>query len=130
MEYFGELLTIDAFGCSQEVIASIDKVNDFMFEAVRVAGMKIFYGPITLPYKHPVDPAEGGLSSNLILIDSHSATHTFFNHGYVSFDLYSCKPFDRKALVKLFKDTFKPTGNVKITLKKRGKGYKRSFSMV
>lgn len=128
-DHFGEMLTIDSIGCDPEVINSIDKVNDFMFQAVQVAEMRVIYGPVTFFYQHPHCENENGVSSNLILADSSAATHTFVNNGTVFFDIFSCKKFDRKALKKLFVDTFKPT-KVKTSVTKRGKGYKRSFEMV
>ena len=129
MDYFGDLLTIEASGCNIEAINDVKTVYNFMVKAVEVAEMKIIQGPVVFPYTHPIDSLEDGISGNLILADSHGAFHSFINDGYAFFDIFSCKPFNRSALKKLFVETFQPK-KIKTSVKKRGKGYKRSFNMI
>ncbi|MEC7985069.1 MAG: S-adenosylmethionine decarboxylase [Myxococcota bacterium] len=50
-----------------------------------------------------------GYSSFVMIAESHMSIHTFPEMRYVSFDCYSCKYFDSKAVVEMFESFFDVT---------------------
>lgn len=58
----------------------------------------------------------GGVTGTAILSTSHVSIHTWPLHGRFSFDIYSCKDFDAKAVVKLLEDRLGMSGGEVVDL--------------
>lgn len=108
VRYFGKHIILDFFGCNQEAIHNQDIVHQFMRDAVKLVGMQIISGPFTQYYTHPSDPGESGVSSLVLLAESHASFHGMTRSGLVCMDLFSCKDFNDQDLIDLFVKTFSP----------------------
>jgi S-adenosylmethionine decarboxylase len=69
-----------------------DAVTDFLVSLVDRVGMRILAGPM-VGIEEGV-PEKRGLSSVIILYESHAAIHTYPELGEAFLDLFSCKTFD------------------------------------
>ena len=108
---FGEHIIFDAYGCP------ISKLNDpkLCIEVIdnlaKIAEMK----KISVPYVMEASGNEvlggkdpGGFSGFVIIQESHISIHTFAKRGFVTIDLYACKPFKHEGVVEYLINTFKP----------------------
>ena len=78
---------VDAHGCHPEALRS------------SVILVKLFARVVEEMNLHPtseavwhVFPGPGGITGVLLLSESHLTCHTFPEHGFAAFNLYSCRP--------------------------------------
>jgi S-adenosylmethionine decarboxylase len=103
---YGPHLTIDAYGCEKERLASLDVVFDFLDRMPDVIGMQ----KITKPYvfKHLAEPdPEWGITGVVIIATSHCSIHTYPQRGVAFVDVFSCKAFDTGKAQEFFQEVFK-----------------------
>lgn len=124
MDYFGPHWYAEAKGVAPTLIQDRVVIDKFMNDIVKLAGMQVIAGPLTVYYNHPTKPRESGVSSILLLADSHCSLHSFINDGWVFFDLFTCAETDHSKIDKLVLDTFLPL-NYTSKVEWRGKGYVR-----
>lgn len=65
-------------------------------------GMKILEGPVVVQGV----PENPGWTGFVIIDKSHIAIHTFDDGNKVSIDVFSCKQFDKDAVIEYFKKKF------------------------
>ena len=56
-----------------------------------------------------VFPGQGGITGVLLLSESHLSCHTFPEHGFAAFNLYSCRPAQEWPWVERLKDAIGAT---------------------
>ena len=122
-DYFGEHLTIDGYGGSQEKLSNKEIVLHCLNNLPELLGMKklaeavVFYAPANV-IKDP-----GGWSGFVIIAESHISIHTFPERGFVSADVYTCKNnIDVNFILNHFKEKFK-LNDIEHHLIKRGTKY-------
>lgn len=100
---FGPHLTLDLYGCDKEKLDDVDYITKVMSEIPEELEMNKFSAPqITdVPAQGEDSFDRGGITGFVILVESHMAIHTFPSDGYASFDIFSCKDFDRKYAADL-----------------------------
>jgi S-adenosylmethionine decarboxylase len=106
---FGEHLIFDAYGCNPKKLSDPKLCIKVMQDVCKLGDMKPLSEPVlvnangneTLGGKDP-----GGYSGFLIIQESHISLHTFVKRGYVTVDLYSCKPFKTEGVVEYLKKAF------------------------
>ena len=108
---FGEHLIFDAYKCDPKKLNDKKFCTKVLLDLANIAGMKKLIDPVvvkaseneTLGGKDP-----GGYSGFLIIQESHISVHTFTKRGFVTADLYSCKPFVFDGVVDYLVTAFKP----------------------
>lgn len=111
---FGEHIIFDAYGCSYEKLNDMECCYNTLLDLCEIADMNKIGEPFiiradgndTLGGKDP-----GGYSGFLVIQESHISIHTFAKRGFVTIDLYSCKPFENGQTEKIFEyliDAFEP----------------------
>ncbi len=65
----------------------------------------------TIVYKFPKNKnlpfnTASGLTAFSIVAESHLSIHTWPENNYFAFDLFSCKNFDEKKVIKIIKQSF------------------------
>lgn len=90
--YFGEHVTIDGYGGNSAKLDSKDTVLRALEELPRKLGMRALAEPAVFfaPGNDAKDP--GGWSGFVVIQESHISIHTFPKRGFVSADVYTCKP--------------------------------------
>jgi len=111
-------VTIDAFGDS-ELLNDLHYVYRFLEQMPLDIGMKPLMPPMTLIYDKCRDDKEWGVTGFVIIAESHVSIHTYPFKKYLTMDVYSCKGFSMKEVVKLATSWFK-LSNVKVNVLHRG----------
>ena len=106
---FGEHLIFDAYGCDPKKLNDPKLCVQVMQDLCKMGGMKPLCEPVLVDASSNEalggkDP--GGFSGFLIIQESHISVHTFVKRGFVTVDLYSCRPFKTEGIVEYLKDAF------------------------
>jgi S-adenosylmethionine decarboxylase len=106
--YFGEHLTIDGYGGSEESLNNKEAVFSCLNELPEKLGMH----KLSTPEVYHADANDikdpGGWTGVVVIAESHISVHTFPKRGFVSADVYTCKSgMDTKLIEQFFIDTFK-----------------------
>ncbi len=122
-KHFGEHLTIDGYGGSEELLNNSDLVLSCLNKLVDKLGMKklvesaVYYAPGN-DIKDP-----GGWTGVVIIEESHISIHTFPKRGFVSIDAYTCRSgMDREFIIQFFREAFL-LKDVEVNFLKRGTRY-------
>ena len=122
---FGEHLIFDAYNCKYEKLNNMELCFELLNKLTTMAKMR----KISEPYVIKADGNEtlggkdpGGFSGFVMIQESHISIHTFARRGFVTIDLYSCKPFNTEGIVEFLKDTFE-TDDVTCVKMDRGLKY-------
>ncbi len=106
-QIYGKHLTIDAYGISKRKLSSHSAVFHLLSDLPGMLGMH----KLTTPYVVFCDEGEKkgdwGVSGFVMIYESHISCHTWPALGYVSMDVYSCKPFDHKKTIVFLKKFWK-----------------------
>jgi len=108
-QIYGKHLTIDAYGISRRKLASHEEVFRLLNDLPGMLGMH----KLTTPYVVFDDwqmgraKADWGVSGFVMIYESHISCHTWPEIGYVSMDVYSCRPFDHKKTIIFLKKFWK-----------------------
>jgi len=92
-ECFGLHLTMDCYGCDRGALSDLEGIYAFLDEAPARIGMTKIMPPYVFKY-HGKVPEDWGLSGFVLIAESHISIHTFPDRGYLSLDVFSCKPFN------------------------------------
>src|SRR3989338_7209563 len=106
--HFGEHITIDGYGGSEERLNSEDAVFTALTELCDELRMRPLAKPqvVSAPDNHIKDP--GGWSGFVIIAESHISIHTFPKRRFLSADVYTCKNgIDQEFVKDFFKKKFK-----------------------
>ncbi len=95
---YGLHLTLDGYECSQEQLANLDVIYEFLDTCPDVIQMTKIMPPYVFKYHAPA-PENWGISGFVLIAESHISIHTYPEKRYLSLDIFSCKHFDyQKAL--------------------------------
>lgn len=122
-EHFGEHLTLDGYGGSQELLNDESLVRQFLSELPIKLGMHCLTEPIitSAPDNGLKDP--GGWSGFVIIAESHISIHTFPQRGFVTADVYTCRNGMDHALVTNYLTQAFRLDDVEVHFIKRGTRY-------
>ena len=88
------------------------KLDDFSFiynllnDIVRLIEMTPISPPIIVKYDGKGKKEEWGLSGFILIAESHISIHTYPEKDYFSMDVYSCKLFDKEAIISFISNIF------------------------
>lgn len=102
---FGLHLTLDGYGCSQERLANLDLIYEFLEHCPDLIHMTKIMPPYVFKY-HGKVPEDWGVSGFVLIAESHISIHTFPERGYLSLDIFSCKEFDHQQAVAYVTELF------------------------
>ncbi len=106
---FGEHLIFDAYGCPLDKLNNKELCLEVLRKIIELTGMHQICEPVvisadsneTLGGKDP-----GGFSGFVMIQESHISVHTFAKRGFVTIDLYSCKPFEADGVINYLNEVF------------------------
>ena len=124
MREFGQHLTIDASSCDRKRLVDQGLVYDILDNLPKKLGMT----KMTLP--HVVKWLDSGatihgISSFVMIAESHISIHTFPEKDYVFIDVFSCRSFDVEEATKLLVNAFRAKEHTKNVVT-RGMDFPRS----
>ena len=89
--HFGEHLTIDGYGGSQEKLNDKELVLNSLRTLPEGLGMHILAGPEVYFAKGNDKKDPGGWSGFVVIEESHVSIHSFPKRGFISADVYTCQ---------------------------------------
>lgn len=98
MEY-GYHLVLDILVKDEKPLRDISFIEDLLLSTVREIGMQPIDGPHTIDYQ-TCSPIESGITSVIILAESHIATHAYPERKYVAIDIFSCKAYNDSKIIE------------------------------
>lgn len=107
---FGEHLIFDAYGCDPQALNDPRLCAQVLRHICKLCEMRALSEPFVVEASGNEalggkDP--GGYSGFMIIQESHISIHTFVKRGFVTIDVYSCKPFNSDTLVEYLRSVFK-----------------------
>ncbi|MEK7657676.1 MAG: adenosylmethionine decarboxylase [Patescibacteria group bacterium] len=115
---WGKHLIIDAYGIDEKKLKDdkgIKKLLKFLPAEFKMRPLSQVVVKKVVSDFYP----NWGISGFIMLYESHISLHTWPEEGYVAMDLYSCKDFDDKTIVKYLKEFW---GAKKMKVKKVVRG--------
>ena len=119
---FGLHLMLDIYNCDPEALNDKELVYDILNNLPEKIGMRKIMKPHVLFAKANKKRDPGGWSGFVMIQESHVSLHTFIKRRFITADVYSCKKFDPKVILKYFKKAFK-TKDIEHNVEVRGKRY-------
>lgn len=98
----GKHLIIDLKNCKH--MPPYTEVYKLLEHLVEIVHMKRLSGPYIV-YGAPYNP---GITGFIIIETSHISIHTFEKNNSIAMDLYSCKTFNHKSILKEVQNIFEP----------------------
>ena len=89
----GQHFIIDAFECRSDILNNEEQLKQLLTKAVDEIGMEILS-----THFHSFTPQ--GVTGLIGLSTSHFSIHTWPEHGYAAFDLYTCGNYDLWSVLK------------------------------
>ena len=100
---WGKHLIIDAHGIEYKKLKNHKLIKNLLKELPKRFKMRLL-GNISVKKVSSDFYPDWGVSGFVMLYESHISLHTWPEENYVAMDLYSCKDFDDKAIVKYLKE--------------------------
>jgi S-adenosylmethionine decarboxylase len=110
------------YNCAPSVLNDRNLVFDLLNTLPGKFGMKKLTEPVVVWASGNDTKDPGGWSGFVMIQESHISIHTFIKRRFVTIDVYSCREFDTRLTIDLFKQTFK-TEDVETTIEVRGRKY-------
>src|SRR3989344_3779226 len=101
----GTHLMADLMGCDKRTLGNSEKIKEFLDTLPNMLGMKKMIKPYVVVYKGGDSWDKGGITGFMLIAESHISIHTFQHDGFLTADVYSCKPFDFKMAVAYMKNS-------------------------
>ncbi len=101
-------LTIDGYGNDPGLMQD----EQFIYQLLDSYPAQIDMTKISSPHVFKYigsKPEDWGISGFVFIAESHISLHTFVERCYINIDVFSCKDFDARQVVKDFKEKFKLT---------------------
>ena len=125
MEGFGLHLTLDGYGGQKEKLADLKLIKRVLNKLPQLLQMQKISSVKALWYDGGEKPEDCGISGFVMIAESHISIHTFSEKGFLTGDVYSCKPFDTAKAIDFFKKEFE-LKDLEINVVKRGLKFPRT----
>lgn len=106
MKLEGLHLMLECFECDKELLKNSEKIKEFLSKLPHKIEMNKLEEPHIINYKGNGSWDKGGITGFVLIAESHISIHTFPHNGFLSADVYSCKPFNAEKVVAYFKEYF------------------------
>ncbi|MCL5004846.1 MAG: adenosylmethionine decarboxylase [Patescibacteria group bacterium] len=100
---WGKHLIIDAYGIDYAKLRNQKSIKNLLKDLPKKFKMRPLGKESVKKVSSDFYP-DWGVSGFVMLYESHISLHTWPEEGYVAMDLYSCKDFDDKAIVKYLRE--------------------------
>lgn len=103
----GDHLILDGSGSDPQKLQDTKLIQDILHTLSDKLRMKKITEPTIARWTNE-QTGEWGVSSYVMIAESHISIHTKPNKGTFGVDVFSCKSFDHGQVVAFFEDCFKP----------------------
>ncbi|MBT4277424.1 S-adenosylmethionine decarboxylase proenzyme [Candidatus Falkowbacteria bacterium] len=102
----GTHLLVDIKNCKKiKELSDTKVITSFLVKLIKLAKMKAITEPKVMYYEHE-DKIESGITGFVIIADSHVSIHTYPLKKSFYLDLFSCKKFNEKEIIKYTNEFF------------------------
>jgi S-adenosylmethionine decarboxylase len=101
-------LTIDGYGKNQKILQDEQFIYQLLDSYPTKIGMTKIQGPVVFRYVG-AKPEDWGISGLVFIAESHISIHTFVERCYINIDVFSCRDFNAKQVIKDFVNEFQLT---------------------
>jgi len=101
-------LVIDGYGDNAKLMDDEQSIYQLLDSYPARIGMTKISSPLVFRYTGS-KPDDWGISGFVFIAESHISIHTFVERRYINIDVFSCKDFDAKQVIRDFKDKFQLT---------------------
>jgi len=98
----GKHLIIDAYGIEEEKIKDLRAIRNLLRDLPKKFKMRPLSDAVVKKVATDYYP-NYGISGFIMLYESHISIHTWPEQGYAAIDVYSCKDFNEKPVIKYLK---------------------------
>jgi len=98
-------LIIDGYGDNPKLMQDEQFLYQLLDSYPAQIGMTKISSPLVFRYIGS-NPEDWGISGFVFIAESHISIHTFVERRYVNIDVFSCKDFNAKQVIKDLKDKF------------------------
>lgn len=105
-DYWGYHLILDASGCDHDAITSHDTIYNFVKQLVTDIDMVAYGEPQIVDFG---TGNKAGYTLVQLIETSNICAHFVNQYDHMYLDVFSCKPFDPEAVIKLVAEYFKST---------------------
>ena len=98
-------LAIDGYVGNQHNLADLEQIRCFLDNYPYSLEMTKICQPVVMHYE-ATDAVDSGVSGFVMIAESHISIHTFPLKGYINIDIFSCKPFDDRRVLRDVKEYF------------------------
>ena len=97
-------LIFQATGCNRQKINDEKHISQTLLSLLTEIKMTRVGGPYTVRIGD--QPDKSGITSVVLMSESHASIHTWPEFGYFEMDIYSCKTFDVDKALEVIKKAF------------------------
>ncbi|MEK7193877.1 MAG: adenosylmethionine decarboxylase [Patescibacteria group bacterium] len=115
---WGKHLIIDAYGIEEKKLKNRQSILNLLRGLPKKFKMRPLGNAVVRKVATDHYP-DWGISGFIMLYESHISIHTWPEQGYAAMDVYSCKDFNEKAIIRYFKK-FWEAKKIKVKLVIRG----------
>ena len=123
---FGLHLTIDCYCDNCTILNNSNQIILFLNQIVSLIKMTPISKPFYVNYNGGKKKDEYGISAIILIAESHISIHTFPEKQYFNMDVFSCKIFNSKKVLKYIKKYFN-CKKIEYHIIKRGKNYPKIY---
>lgn len=126
---FGQHCMIDLYDCDETASLDMNIIFRFLDSLPNYIDMIKIMPPHVVIWNDK-NPLDSGISAFVMISTSHISLHSFpHRNGFISADVYSCKPFDTQEVISRFVDTFKAK-KVELNVVERGFQFSRDLQKI
>jgi S-adenosylmethionine decarboxylase len=114
---WGKHLIVDAYGIEHRKLRNQKSIKALLKNLPKKFKMRSLSREVVKKVSSDFYP-DWGVSGFIMLYESHISLHTWPEEGYAAMDIYSCKDFDDKAIVKYLKEYWgAPKMKIKVVIR-------------
>jgi S-adenosylmethionine decarboxylase len=100
---YGLHLMLDGYDGDPQKLADVN----LLYQTLNDLPAKIDMNKVGFPHIIQfTKPPIAGISGFVFIVESHISVHTYASQRFLSMDLYSCKVFDPRKVIRLIRDVY------------------------
>ena len=104
MEY-GKHLLVEVIVKDYTPLVRVGCIKRFFREIVKELNFQVIGKPFFYKFPSRMKKMQGGITGMCVIAESHLSIHTWPESNYFAFDLFSCRNFDEKKVMKEKQET-------------------------
>lgn len=103
---YGKHLLVEVKTKNPKVLSNQNFIKGVLKKIIRAVKLKAVSPIVVYKFPQKTKNTASGLTAFSIVAESHLSIHTWPENNYFAFDLFSCKDFKEKEILKIIKKSF------------------------